>query len=100
MSLITISNISLSFSGKTIFNAMGLQIDFGDKIGLVGPNGSGKTTLLRLLIGEIHPDKGEIKRGKDIRIGYLSQDVRSALSGNILQAILDSIPERKTSLSK
>lgn len=96
MSLITISNLSLSFSGKTIFNNIGLQIDFGDKIGLVGPNGSGKTTLLRLLIGEIHPDKGEIKRGKDIRIGYLSQDVRSALSGNILQAIFDSIPKRKS----
>lgn len=95
MSLVTISNLSLSFLGKIIFNKIGLQVESGDKIGLVGPNGSGKTTLLKLITGEVYPDKGEIKRGKDVRIGYLSQDVRSALSGNIIQAVLNSIPKRK-----
>lgn len=96
MSLVTISNLSLSFSGKPVFNTVGLQIESGDKVGLVGPNGSGKTTLLRLIVGEIQPDRGEIKRAKGVRIGYLSQDVRSSLSGNILQALLDSIPNRKS----
>ena len=95
MSLVTISNLSLSFLGKIIFNKIGLQVESGDKIGLVGPNGSGKTTLLKLITGEVYPDKGEIKRGKDIRIGYLSQDVRSALSGNIIKAVINSIPKRK-----
>jgi ATP-binding cassette subfamily F protein 3 len=95
MSLVTISNLSLAFLGKIIFNKIGLQVEAGNKVGLVGPNGSGKTTLLKLITGEVYPDKGEIKRGKDVRIGYLSQDIRSALSGNILQAVLDSIPKRK-----
>ena len=95
MSLVSISNLSLAFLGKIIFNKIGLQVEAGNKIGLVGPNGSGKTTLLKLITGEVYPDKGEIKRGKDVRIGHLSQDVRSALSGNILQAVLDSIPKRK-----
>lgn len=95
MSLVNISNLSLAFLGKVIFNKIGLQVETGNKVGLVGPNGSGKTTLLKLITGEVYPDKGEIKRGKDVRIGYLSQDVRSALSGNILQAVLDSIPKRK-----
>ncbi len=63
-------------------------------IGLVGPNGSGKTTLLRLINGEISPDTGEIMRGRGIRIGYLPQDVHAALSGRLLQSILDSIPGR------
>ncbi len=66
----------------------------GDRIGLVGPNGSGKTTLLRLIAGEISPDSGGIKTGRGIRIGYLPQDVRAALSGEVLQSILDSIPGR------
>ena len=68
MSLVTISNLSLAFLGKIIFNKIGLQVESGDTIGLVGPNGSGKTTLLKLITGEIYPDKGEIKRGKDVRI--------------------------------
>jgi len=94
MSLVIISNISITFLGKSLFHEIGLQVEPGDRIGLVGPNGSGKTTLLRLINGEISPDKGDIKRGRGIRIGYLPQDVHTALSGNVLQSILDSIPGR------
>jgi ABC transport system ATP-binding/permease protein len=46
----------------------------GMRIGLIGVNGSGKTTLLRLLTGDLTPDSGNVKRGKTLRIGYLSQD--------------------------
>ena len=94
MSLVTISNLSLSFVGKHIFQDIGLQVESGNRIGLVGPNGSGKTTLLRLIAGEIAPDKGKLVIAKDVSIGYLPQDVRSALSGNVLQSLLDSIPSR------
>jgi len=94
MSLVIISNLSVTFIGKNLFHEIGLQVEPGDRIGLVGPNGSGKTTLLRLIGGEISPDTGEIKKKKGIRIGYLPQDVHTALSGKILQSILDSIPGR------
>ncbi|MBC8459359.1 MAG: ATP-binding cassette domain-containing protein [Deltaproteobacteria bacterium] len=94
MSLAIITKLSLTFLGKRIFHEIGLQIEPGDMIGLVGPNGSGKTTLLRLINGEISPDTGEILRGRGIRIGYLPQDVHAALSGKLLQSILDSIPGR------
>ncbi len=73
---------------------MSLQVDPGDRIGLLGPNGSGKTTLLRLIAGELSPDKGEVNRGRGARIGYLPQDVHVALSGTPLQSMLDSIPGR------
>jgi ATP-binding cassette subfamily F protein 3 len=96
MSIITISRLSLAFLGKTIFQDVGLQVNSGDRIGLVGPNGSGKTTLLRLITGEATPDAGEITRAKGIRIGYLPQDVRAGLSGHVLESVLDSIPKRKT----
>jgi len=94
MSLVIISNLSITFLGKHLFREIGLQVEPGNRIGLVGPNGSGKTTLLRLICGEISPDTGEIKKKKGMLIGYLPQDVHTALSGKILQSILDSIPGR------
>jgi ATP-binding cassette subfamily F protein 3 len=94
MSLVIISNLSINFIGKSLFHEIGLQVESGDRVGLVGPNGSGKTTLLRLIGGEISPDTGEIKKSRGLRIGYLPQDVHTALSGKVLQSILDSITER------
>jgi len=94
MSLVIISKLSLTFVGRSLFHEIGLQVEPGDRIGLVGPNGSGKTTLLRLIAGEISPDSGGIKTGRGIRIGYLPQDVHAALSGKVLQSILDSVPGR------
>ena len=45
----------------------------GDRIGLIGPNGAGKTTLLRLLLGELAPDEGEVRRGANVQIAYYDQ---------------------------
>src|SRR5688500_8892275 len=45
----------------------------GDRVGLIGPNGSGKTTLLRMLMGEIEPDAGEVRRGTNVQIAYYDQ---------------------------
>jgi ABC transport system ATP-binding/permease protein len=45
----------------------------GDRIGLIGPNGAGKTTLLRLLLGEIEPTSGEVRRGANVQVAYYDQ---------------------------
>ena len=94
MSLVTAIKVSLNFVERQIFNQIGLQINPGDRIGLVGPNGSGKTTLLRIIMGEITPDGGEIRVARNSRIGYLAQDVQEAVSGSLLQSILSAIPQR------
>lgn len=96
MSLVTAIKVSLNFVERRIFNQIGLQINPGDRIGLVGPNGSGKTTLLRIIMGEITPDGGEIKIAKNSRIGYLAQDVQESVSGSLLQSVLSAIPRRLT----
>jgi ATPase subunit of ABC transporter with duplicated ATPase domains len=58
---------------KELFGGMSLMIERGTKTAIVGPNGSGKTTLIRLLLGELQPDRGEVKLALNTRVGYLSQ---------------------------
>lgn len=96
MSLVSAVGISLSFLGKELFHNLHFQIEQGERLGLLGPNGSGKTSLLRLLVGEIAPDKGEVRTAKNTRIGYLPQDVYENLNGPLLQWVLDSIPTRSS----
>ena len=45
----------------------------GDRVGLIGPNGAGKTTLLRLLLGELAPDSGDVRRGANVQVAYYDQ---------------------------
>jgi ATP-binding cassette subfamily F protein uup len=58
---------------KTIVKDFSTRIIRGDRIGLIGPNGAGKTTLLRLLLGEIAPDTGEVRRGANVQVAYYDQ---------------------------
>ncbi len=94
MSLVAILNLSLAFVGREILKDVNFQVEPGQRIGLVGPNGSGKTSLLRMIVGELPPDKGEIRIAKGSRVGYLPQDVHEVQSGRLLQFVMDSIPSR------
>jgi len=65
--------VSKSYDGMPVVRDFSTRILRGDRIGLIGPNGSGKTTLLRLLIGEIEPDAGEVRRGARVEAAYFDQ---------------------------
>jgi ATP-binding cassette subfamily F protein uup len=65
--------ISKSFGEVAVVRDLSLRVMRGDRLGLIGPNGSGKTTLLRLLIGELPPDSGEVRRGTSVEIAYYDQ---------------------------
>ena len=65
--------VSKSFANKAVLRSVTIQVDRGERIGLVGRNGVGKTTVLKVIMGLIAPDTGEIKLRTD-KIGYLSQD--------------------------
>ena len=66
-------NVSRSFGGEPVISGFSQRIMRGDRIGLIGPNGSGKTTLLRLLVGELEPDAGTIRRGTRLQVAYYDQ---------------------------
>jgi ATP-binding cassette subfamily F protein uup len=67
------ANISFSYDGRAIIKDLSTTIMRGDRIGIIGPNGSGKTTLLRLLLGDLQPQKGEIKLGTRREVIYFDQ---------------------------
>ncbi len=66
-------NVGFGYAEHSVVTGFSLNINRGDRIGLVGNNGVGKSTLLRLLVGELQPDNGTIKRGVNVEIGYFGQ---------------------------
>lgn len=87
MALINIRNISISFSGVSLLEGIGLTIERGEKIGLVGRNGSGKSTLLRLIEGSVKPDSGSVSVPKGTRSAYLSQEVPREIPGTVFDVV-------------
>jgi ATPase subunit of ABC transporter with duplicated ATPase domains len=84
--------VSLELGDRTILDKLDWSIGPGVRIGLVGVNGTGKTSVLKLLTGELAPTSGTIKRGKTLRIGYLSQALVE-LDGNA--RVLDAVESAK-----
>lgn len=73
MSLLEVSNLSLCFMEKTLYDKASFDLFKGEHIGVVGQNGVGKSTLLNILLGEVIPDKGNIKWQSNLKIGHLDQ---------------------------
>src|SRR5689334_7449090 len=74
VSVVTLSNIEKSFGRRVLFDHLDLNVERGERLGLIGANGSGKTTLFNLLIGEVQPEAGVVSVGDGVRVGYLRQD--------------------------
>ncbi|MBM6860478.1 ABC-F family ATP-binding cassette domain-containing protein, partial [Clostridium saudiense] len=73
MNLITLENISKSYSEKILVDNISLGINEGEKIGIIGVNGTGKSTFLKIIAGIEEPDSGTVTKGNRVRIEYLSQ---------------------------
>ncbi|MBB4225201.1 ATP-binding cassette domain-containing protein [Variovorax guangxiensis] len=68
-----LTDATKSFGDKTVIRKFSGTILRGDKVGLLGPNGAGKTTLLKLILGELEPDSGRIRRGTNLQAAYFDQ---------------------------
>ena len=88
MNLLTIENMSKSYTERMLFDRVTLGINEGEKIGVIGINGTGKSTLLKIIAGLEEPDSGTVTKGKKVRIGYLSQTPQFDNKLSILQNVV------------
>ncbi len=91
--MLTISQATKAFGGRTLFQDASLQVNRGDRIGLVGPNGAGKSTLFSLILGEALPDDGKVSVEKSATIGFLPQENAPAGDETVLQLACGKITE-------
>jgi ATP-binding cassette subfamily F protein uup len=83
MPLLSLNAVSLTFAGPPLLDSVDLQIEDGERLGLVGRNGAGKSTLLKILEGTLAPDSGTVSRQPRLRVSALQQDVPLELAGTI-----------------
>jgi ATP-binding cassette, subfamily F, member 3 len=83
--MLTISQVTKSFGADVLFEEVSLQVNRGDRLGLIGANGSGKSTLFSLILGSDEPDQGSIQLQKNARVGFLPQENAPAGDETVLQ---------------
>ena len=88
--MLSASEVSKSYSERTLFSGLTLTIEAGDRIALIGANGSGKTTLLEILSGDIDPDTGNVTTRRGLSVGYLKQEPDSFSDNSLLQEVLNA----------
>ncbi len=91
--MLTLSQVSKSFAGRTLFEDASLQINRGERIGLVGPNGAGKSTLFSLILSDAAPDTGRIVLEKSATLGFLPQESAPAGDETVLTLATSISPE-------
>ena len=87
--MVTLNNLTMGFSQRTLFKDVSLSIFKNEKIGLTGPNGAGKTTLFSIIRGEMEPVAGSVQVQKNIHIGYLPQEAHFASTKTVMEEIIE-----------
>ena len=85
--------LSKSFGPQLLWSDVVLQLNAGERWGLVGPNGAGKTTFLKILMGLETPDEGRVSFARDIRVGYLEQETKLSKDTTALEEVVQSAHE-------
>ncbi|WP_077612698.1 ribosomal protection-like ABC-F family protein [Clostridium sp. Marseille-P2415] len=88
MNLLTIEHLTKSYTERLLFDDTSFSINEGEKIGLIGINGTGKSTLLRIVAGLEEPDEGNVVRGRNLDIRFLSQNPKFHEGDTILSSIV------------
>lgn len=91
--MLNIHNLSVSFGGTFLFEEVTFRLNAGDRVGLVGKNGAGKSTMLKLLSKEVEPDTGVIASDKEVRIGFLKQDIDFVQGRTVLEEAYEAFEE-------
>jgi len=93
--MLNVHNLSVSFGGEYLFEEISFRLNAGDRVGLIGKNGAGKSTLLKLLSKDMTFDSGTIAIEKDVKIGFLRQDIDFEQGRTVLEEAYQAFEEIK-----
>ena len=93
MPLLSLRDVSFTFSNPTLLDGITLEIEKGQRIGLLGRNGAGKSTLMKLMVGELHPDNGEVLPQAGLRMARLVQEVPEKTTGTVSDVVAAGLDE-------
>lgn len=93
--MLNIHNLSVSFGGEYLFEEVTFRLGSGDRVGLVGKNGAGKSTMLKILAGDIQADTGAIATEKDVKLGFLRQDIDFEQGRTVLEEAYQAFEDIK-----
>ncbi len=96
--MIAINDLTFLIGSRALYDEANWHIKPGDRVGLIGANGTGKSTLLKLIVGEYTPTSGTISMSKDLKIGYLNQDLLSYDSHHSILHVAMEAFERQNQL--
>ncbi|WP_423149429.1 ABC-F family ATP-binding cassette domain-containing protein [Rubrolithibacter danxiaensis] len=96
--MIAINDLTFEIGARALYDEANWHIKPGEKIGLIGANGTGKTTLLKIIVGDYTPTSGTISKAKDLKIGYLNQDLLSYQSDKSILHVAMEAFERQNQL--
>ncbi|WP_027963745.1 ribosomal protection-like ABC-F family protein [Halalkalibacillus halophilus] len=77
--VIMLEGVAMSFGDNLLFKDVNMHITYQDRVAIIGENGTGKSTLLKLILDQFEPDEGEVRVGRNVKIGYLSQRIFSSI---------------------
>jgi len=93
--MLNIHKLSISFQGEYLFEDISFRLKGGDRVGLIGKNGAGKSTLLKIIAGEMEYDSGQVAEEKEIKLGFLKQDIDFVYGRTILEEAYEAFTEIK-----
>ncbi len=91
MALISLQAVSLGYGGPLLLEQVNLQIEAGERVGLLGRNGVGKSSLLKLINGDVLPDNGTLARQQNLRVAYLPQEVPQDVTGSVADIVASGL---------
>ena len=91
MAVLSLQDVRVSFGEPPLLDRVSLQLEAGERVGILGRNGTGKSTLMKLIQGEIRPDAGQVVRAKDTRASLLPQEIPLSLPGTVLQRVTQGL---------
>ena len=96
----TLNDVDYGVGGPLLLQSVGMTIDRGERVALIGRNGAGKSTLMRLIAGELKPDDGEVRSEQGVRIARLEQEVPAGAGGSVYDVVAEGLGEAGAALAE